>query len=215
MNKNIIRRSIIIVSFSTLFLFVSVVTAFLLFFDEIDNNFTVGEVVVDVDTFFEVETQVIEPVEGVSITNGVIILNINDVNADNFFDNFRVNIRVKSNVDTYFRIIMYEQFTLTTSDGLTEIAITRDEYSQFKFNKDFYDNREVDDYFYYKNTVKRVSEQEDNIISFIVENNNYSHPIYDSKYTIKIGFVIEAVQALDGPLNNWGLENRPWDNLEW
>lgn len=213
MNKKHILKSLILVSISTMFFLVSIVTAFLLFWDESTSDVVIGEVVIEVKGYFMKDGVEYEAKNTEYYNNGIILLDISTKEKLNFFDNFRVDILVKSNVDTYFRVIIYEQFTLTT--GNTEIAITRDEYSKFKYSDDFFDNREVDEYFYYKNKVKRVNELTPSIINFIIENNDYSHEIYDPKYTIKIGILVEAVQAHRGPYENWGMEKKPWNNENW
>ncbi|HHT55719.1 MAG TPA: hypothetical protein GX012_04055 [Acholeplasma sp.] len=207
--KEIIKPLIIVLT-SALFFVVSVVSAFLLFEKEEDNSVEIGFVRVKAEVYFD----------GVLFSEttpnelGVVEINISDVSADNYFNNFSVKIVVESNVDTYFRVAVYEQFTLSydVGDETIVISVTQDEFAPFDYNNAFFDNRIEDDYFYYTNKVKRTSETEALELEFINEYED-TYPLYDSRYSINIGFVVEAVQALGGPLYNWGLENPPWDEL--
>jgi len=207
--KEIIKPLIIVLT-SALFFVVSVVSAFLLFEKEEDNSLEIGFVRVKAEVYFD----------GVLFSEttpnelGVVEINISDVSADNYFNNFSVKIVVESNVDTYFRVAVYEQFTLSydVGDETIVISVTQDEFAPFDYNNAFFDNRIEDDYFYYTNKVKRTSETEALELEFINEYED-TYPLYDSRYSINIGFVVEAVQALGGPLYNWGLENPPWDEL--
>ena len=207
--KEIIKPLIIVLT-SALFFVVSVVSAFLLFEKEEDNSVEIGFVRVKAEVYFD----------GVLFSEttpnelGVVEINISDVSADNYFNNFSVKIVVESNVDTYFRVAVYEQFTLSydVGDETIVISVTQVEFAPFDYNNAFFDNRIEDDYFYYTNKVKRTSETEALELEFINEYED-TYPLYDSRYSINIGFVVEAVQALGGPLYNWGLENPPWDEL--
>ena len=207
--KELIKPLIIVLT-SALFFVVSVVSAFLLFEKEEDNSVEIGFVRVKAEVYFD----------GVLFSEttpnelGVVEINISDVSADNYFNNFSVKIVVESNVDTYFRVAVYEQFTLSydVGDETIVISVTQDEFAPFDYNNAFFDNRIEDDYFYYTNKVKRTSETEALELEFINEYED-TYPLYDSRYSINIGFVVEAVQALGGPLYNWGLENPPWDEL--
>ena len=207
--KELIKPLIIVLT-SALFFVVSVVSAFLLFEKEEDNSLEIGFVRVKAEVYFD----------GVLFSEttpnelGVVEINISDVSADNYFNNFSVKIVVESNVDTYFRVAVYEQFTLSydVGDETIVISVTQDEFAPFDYNNAFFDNRIEDDYFYYTNKVKRTSETEALELEFINEYED-TYPLYDSRYSINIGFVVEAVQALGGPLYNWGLENPPWDEL--
>src|SRR5690554_133915 len=205
-----IIKPLIIVLISALFFVVSVVSAFLFVEKEEDNSLEISFVRVKAEVYFD----------GVLFSEttpnelGVVEINISDVSADNYFNNFSVKIVVESNVDTYFRVAVYEQFTLSydVGDETIVISVTQDEFAPFDYNNAFFDNRIEDDYFYYTNKVKRTSETEALELEFINEYED-TYPLYDSRYSINIGFVVEAVQALGGPLYNWGLENPPWDEL--
>lgn len=207
--KELIKPLIIVLT-SALFFVVSVVSAFLLFEKEEDNSLEIGFVRVKAEVYFD----------GVLFSEttpnelGVVEINISDVSADNYFNNFSVKIVVESNVDTYFRVAVYEQFTLSydVGDETIVISVTQDEFAPFDYNNAFFDNRIEDDYFYYTNKVKRTSETEALELEFINEYEDV-YPLYDARYSINIGFVVEAVQALGGPFYNWGMENPPWDEL--
>lgn len=194
-----------------LLLSTSVIFAFLLFTSFKEVPFELGDVAVDIEAFYNDGTT--NKNINLSDSNGVISLDITNPEELEHFNNFRVNIIVKSKVDTYFRVQVMEQFTLTyIVDGKVRVvAVTRDDYSKFNYSTDFYDNRLYDGFFYYKNMTKRVNETTNTVIPFIVELPEIdSHPIYESKYTIQIGFLVDAVQFLSGPEKNWGLPNKPW-----
>ena len=83
------------------------------------------------------------------------------------------------------------------------------------FHADFYDNRNQDGFFYYKNQVRRINETTPLELDFI-QQALVSHDEYPSRYTLQIGFIIEAVQFYNGPQINWGLENPPWNlSIDW
>lgn len=192
-----------------------VIASFLVSKNDLDNNYLVGDVKVELEAFYQKgQTKQIIDVEE---NGGIIELNISDPDQLAHFNNFRVNIIIKSSIYTYFRIALYEQFTLTYMAGNQKVvvAVAKDGYSKFNFNKDFVDKREYDGFFYYKNKVKRNTDESPLVIEFIGElpEKDY-HPIYESKYTIQIGFIIEAVQYINGPQMNWGLPNPPWEDNE-
>lgn len=194
-----------------LLLSTSVVFAFLLFTSFREVPFELGDVAVDIEAFYNDGTTIQNI--NLSGSNGAITIDITNPNQLEHFNNFRVNIIVKSKVDTYFRVQVIEQFTLTyIVDGKVRVvAVTRDNYSKFNYSTDFYDNRLYDGFFYYKNMTKRINETTNTVIPFIIDLPEIdSHPIYESKYTIQIGFLLDAVQFLSGPENNWGLPNKPW-----
>src|SRR5690554_1083668 len=152
--KEIIKPLIIVLT-SALFFVVSVVSAFLLFEKEEDNSLEIGFVRVKAEVYFD------EVLFSETTPNelGVVEINISDVTADNYFNNFSVKIVVESNVDTYFRVAVYEQFTLSydVGDETIVISVTKDEFAPFDYNDMFFDNRLADNYFYYMEKVKRNS----------------------------------------------------------
>lgn len=209
----------------------TVIGAFLTQEKKYEDDFTVGFVDVEIKAYFErvnelgvvteTKEQNIDYVLNESeVKFGVIGINISMPADIQYFDNFRVDILVKSSVYTYFRIAPYEQFTLTyESNGkINEVAMTKDDYSPFNYNtSDFFDNRVKDGFFYYKYPVKRISNVLSTNLMFI---NRFpieqTFPQYETRYSLQIGFIIEAVQYLNGPQNNWGLMNPPWDeHADW
>jgi len=193
------------------------ILAYLVFREDINKGYIVGEVDVEIEAFYE-KDGIIQTIE-LDQVGGVVELNITDPNQLEHFNNFRVNIKVYSSVYTYLRVAVFEQFTLTymTGEQKTIVAVVKDGFSSFAYNEDFYDNRLEDGFFYYKNKVKRNGDNSPLIVEFIGElpADDY-HPIYESKYTLQVGFVVEAVQYLEGPKINWGLANPPWkEEEEW
>src|SRR5690554_1649694 len=196
--KEIIKPLIIVLT-SALFFVVSVVSAFLLFEKEEDNSLEIGFVRVKAEVYFD----------GVLFSEttpnelGVVEINISDINADNYFNNFSVKMVVESNVDTYFRVAVYEQFTLSydVGDETIVISVTQDDFAPFNYNEMFFDNRIEDDYFYYMNKVIRNGENEALVLDFI---NKYTdvYPLYDARYSINIGFRSEERRV--------GKECRSW-----
>ena len=200
-------------------LITTVLVAFLTFRDYVNNNYIIGDVVVGIEAYYTdgINSEPID-IKG-SETAGVVELNISNPEQLKHFNNFRVNIKVYSSVDTYFRVAVYEQFTLTylTGDKTAVVSVVKEDFSSFNYNDDFFDNRQYDGFFYYKNKVKRVDDSTPRVIEFIGELPVLDyHPIYESKYTLRIGFLIDAVQNIQGPQINWGLVVPPWsDEEEW
>lgn len=227
MNKKIVVFVMLIILMITS----TVIGAFLTQSGQKEETILVGHVDVEIKAYFEkVDStgQVIESktenidyvMNNNEIKFGVIGINISEPNNIQYFDNFRVDILIKSSVYTYFRIAPYEQFTLTYESGgkINEVAVTKDSYSPFNYNlSDFYDNRLRDGFFYYKQPVRRENVSTPSVVTFIerypIELN---YPQYESRYSLQMGFIIEAVQFYKGPQNNWGLMNPPWDSeAEW
>lgn len=196
----------------------AIIAAFLVDIGDTDEDYLVGEIAVEIEAFYE-KDGVIQPIDINQVGGGVIELNISDPSQLEHFNNFRVNIKVYSSALTYFRVAVYEQFTLTymTGDQKIVVAVVKEGYSKFAYQEGFYDNRLEDGFFYYKEKVKMIDEDSPYVIEFIgkLPEEDY-HPIYESKYTLQVGFVVDAVQYIDGPRINWGLDNPPWpDNEGW
>lgn len=51
-----------------------------------------------------------------TIKSGVYYINVSDVDADNYISNLRINIIVRSTVDTYVRVALIDSLTLATLD---------------------------------------------------------------------------------------------------
>lgn len=199
------------------------------FIDE--QDYTFGHVEVEIDPYFLVYNDVTEVYDRfeanlVQISTspliekpGVYSVNIVNNNSNYFFENFRLDIIVKSSVNTYFRIKIYEQLTLVYLNyqgTYTELSILNNEYMPFDYDfTNWYDHRDYDDYLYYKVPVKRVSLEEPHVISLIPDYTLESFPIYDAGYSLQLAFSLEAVQAYGGPENEWGLSVNPWDGTSW
>jgi hypothetical protein len=85
----------------------------------------------------------------------------------------------------------------------------------FNFETDnWYDNRLIDNYIYYKEPVQR----EDALTAMILDLIDSApapgdFTIYSPGYSLQIAFGIEAVQASGGPQNVWGLSVPPWNTV--
>ena len=196
-----------------------------------DETYLVGHVEVDIDPYFSVYNDITFEYDRVEATlvqiqvspliekPGVYLINIVNNGSDYFFENFRFDIIVKSSVNTYFRIKIYEQLTLTYLNyqgTYTELSILNNDHMPFDYDlTNWYDHRDIDDYMYYKMPVKRTSALEPHIISLIPDYTLSSFPIYDAGYSLQIAFSLEAVQSYGGPENEWGLSVNPWDGSAW
>lgn len=192
-----------------------------------DETYTIGFVDIDVDPYFWVcdgEPEVCSRVEAtlvsISITPliekpGIYLIVIDNNGSDYFFENFRLDLIVKSSVDTYFRIRIYEQLTLqylNYENTYTELSILNNEYMPFDYDlTNWHDQRDLDNFLYYKLPVKRTSALNPLVISLIPNYTLSPFPIYDANYSLQIAFTLEAVQAFGGPENEWGQEAPPWD----
>ena len=198
-----------------------------------NGDYEVGEVDVEIKIYFEKmneDGELVEYTEGIdyivevdennSFTKvGVAKIDLSHVNEIQFIKNFRVDILVNSSVDTYFRVAPYEQLTITyTVAGITrEVATTQKRFMDFNYdpNNMFEENRLVDGFYYYKDKVVRVDKDVPYVIPFIGDfKDDADFDIYDDKYSLQIGFIVEAVQALNGPQKIWGMEVPTWKE-EW
>ncbi len=183
-------------------------------------NAEMGFVQADLDVYFmdeydnRVEATEVEIAEGV-YKPGVYLINVVSSSADNHFENLRICVNVSSDVETYIRVKIYEQLTLTYEnyDGsLTELSVLTDGYMAFNYDFDnWYDNRIMDDYIYYKYPVERVNSStplEIGLITSYFTGESFAN--YSPGYSLQIGFSIEAVQADGGPENVWNLPTPPW-----
>ncbi|MBU1145066.1 MAG: hypothetical protein KJ971_04330 [Firmicutes bacterium] len=180
----------------------------------------VGFVDVNIDAYFINGVDRVEAVEVLIGTStykpGVYSINIISNSSSNYFENFRLDIEVLSNVDTYLRVKIYEQLTLTYTnfEGIvTELSILNEEYMPFTFATTdwYYLNRSIDNYIYYTSPVQRTSEVVPLTFELISEYTGSTFSNYSPGYSLQIAFSIEAVQALGGPENVWGLATPPWD----
>jgi hypothetical protein len=214
------------------------ITAFLTSQKIKTSEVIIGDVDVDITVYFEVEdtpghfityTENLDYVakvdEGNTFTKyGVTKIDISEPDDIKFIKNFRVKININSNVETYFRVAPYEQLTLvyTIGDGedkiVKEVAVTQKKFMEFNYDPDdgFMDNRMYDGFYYYKSSVTRdFQNNKATEIAFIGEwDPLVTFRIYDPKYVLQIGFLVESVQAYMGPQIIWGMDTPPWGG-EW
>ncbi|QWB99669.1 hypothetical protein KHQ88_05760 [Mycoplasmatota bacterium] len=228
MEQKVIRSkfNLIILTFSTLLVVVfSVVLSYAWFTDE-DHIIYAGEmgfVDVDMNVYFDDGLGGEIPAEEVMISSnenkeGVYRINITDADAPYFVEDLRISINVKSSVDTYFRIKIYEQMTFIYTDinGVTnELASRYDQGVELNYDLDhWYDHSTFDGYLYYQNKVQRISENTPLVIGFV--DSYFPDRSFSTKgpgYSLQIAFSIEAVQSDDGPIYIWGLEIPPWGGV--
>jgi len=232
MTKKILIKSIIMVVLLTSILTISL-AGWLSSIETSNPSFDVGEVEVELLAYYDIDGTPYEGEvfyqaesfgEGSFTKTGIYKINLSTPTDPLFIKNLRVNIAIRSKVDTYFRIAPYEQLTLTYQSGgkTVEVATTQTVTMPFKYQKNdngldayFFDNRENDGYFYYTNKVQRVNETTELLIPFIADFGSDVFNLYEEKYSLQLGFIIEAVQSERGPFMNWGLAARPWDDQEW
>lgn len=195
------------------------VVSFIMDQSDIDEEVVVGEVTVLARAYYQdgaalVAASEVQIAPGV-FKNGIYFVNIVDSGALEFIENFRLYIEVYSNVNTYFRIKVVEQLTLTFNNidgGVTEIAVLSESPMDFNYQEtNWYDNRSSDGYFYYMVPAQRISQLTPQTIGLITS--YYPDTFFSSRplgYSLQIGLVVEAVQAVNGPQNNWGMETAPW-----
>lgn len=220
--------ALVLLVFSSL-LFIGSTVAWLTQLLSDDVTVEIGQVIVDIDVFFyDNSTSTRTEAQEVVIDNmgtpenpdddvtkpGVYLVNITENTSAYFFDDFRVHIEIHSNVDTYFRVQIIEQLTLTYVNYLgvvTELSVINNEYMPFNYTAtNWYDNRAIDGYMYYKVPVQRVSESVPLQLDLIGSAPVGGFSTYSPGYSLQIAFSIEAVQASGGPVNVWGLSTPPW-----
>lgn len=202
------------------------------------DDVTIGEVSVEIVAYFEyydefnvlqqkttdIEYEYTVDGQGTFTKFGIYRVNLSNEDDPQFIKNLRVNINVLSSVDSYMRVGVYEQLTLSYISGgkSYEVAITQPTKMPFNYMDEvdlvkpyFYDNRDNDGFFYYTNTIKRNPDTTPNTITFVADFGSTPFNLYDSSYSLQLGFIIEAVQSIEGPVINWNLPNRPWDDGAW
>ncbi len=186
------------------------------------DSFTgeIGFVEVNIDAYFDdglggkISADEVEVATGVP-KPGIFFINIVSNANESYFEDFRLNVEVYSNVDTYIRVKIYEQLTLTYTNFegvVTELSILHEEYMPFNYNTiDWYDNRSVDNYIYLIVPAQRTDSATPDVYTLITDyfaGQSFSN--YPPGYSLQIGFSIEAVQASHGAENVWGLPTPPW-----
>ena len=219
--------ALVLLVFSSL-LFIGSTVAWLTQLLSEDVTVEIGQVVVDIDVFFyddgtsvrtEAQEVVIDDMGTPETTDdvtkpGVYLVNITENTSTHFFDDFRVHIEIYSSVNTYFRVRIIEQLTLTYVNYLgvvTELSVINNEYMPFNYTTtNWYDNRSIDGYMYYQLPVQRVSESVPLQLDLIGSAPVGGFSTYSPGYSLQIAFSIEAVQASGGPENVWELSTPPW-----
>lgn len=225
---------LIYITFSILVLSIGVLYAFLSDTGSSNKYGEIGLVDVSLDVYFirvdelgnpikirtGIEYDVIASDEYLYTKSGVVKVNLSSRTEEAYIENLRVDVIVKSTVDTYFRVAPFEQLTIkyTIGDVTREVAATQKGYMNFNYGPqgNFYNNRIKDGYYYYESPVRRNGEDNPLVISLIGSlPEDEFFEIYDPKYSLQIGFIVEAVQARnDGPKIIWGLNKTPWGS-EW
>ncbi|MDD4166460.1 MAG: hypothetical protein PHN29_05515 [Endomicrobiaceae bacterium] len=192
-----------------------------------DNIITVGDIDVEIVVYFsryengepkiyKDNLDYVAQVGSDSFTKfGVCRVSVTDPTDVQFIENFRVNVIIKSSVDTYFRVAPFEQLTITyeVKGKIREVAATEKGYMKFNYdpNNIFYDNRIADGFLYCRNKVKRNDEENPLVLNLVGEYfEGESFALFPEQYSLQIGFIIEAVQSKNGAQMCWGLEEPPW-----
>lgn len=183
-----------------------------------NETFEVGFLDVNIDVYFQ-DGVVITPGAEVEVATGVTkpgcyLVNLVDNSSVYFFEDFRVQVQIFSNVNTYFRVKIYEQltYTYTSYEGVvTELTVMNPEYMPFNYSTtNWYDNRSIDNYIYYTLPVQRTSETVPLVLDLVASAPVGGFATYSPGYSLQIAFSIEAVQADGGPQNVWSLATPPW-----
>ena len=240
--KKFLLVSLLFSMLLTIFLLGFHVAAFLSDLDLISEDVTVGQVNVIGRAYYEKNEELTElgyvylGKDGNNqddYKNGIYDINISDNSADNFIENVRMYFNVYSKQNTYLRVKIYEQLTLTLTSFdpnnpevpiKTELAINMDAPTEFNYifndnlqNQDdseynnWYDNRLIDGYIYYKIPVMRNPDNSPKRIGLIKDYfDGLSYITQPLGYSLQLGITVEAVQGFGGPIENWGLETPPW-----
>lgn len=230
--KSKIRIALCVISLVCCIMIISFSVAYLTSLTESEVVYTVGTVDVDLEIYFEDEEgniipntfdYVCEYADGTEKEkSGVIKVNISDNDAENFAEKLRVDLVVKSNVDTYVRIAPYEQLTLTYTVGevTREVAVVQEESTKFNYQfadtaTSFYDNRDKDGYIYFRSAVKK-EEGQDRVVYPLISAFTTAGTFEksDQIYSLQIGFIVESVQKIQGLEKNWGITSLPGEIVE-
>jgi len=160
-----------------------------------------------------------EMITGVT-KQGVYGINIINSQLPYYFQNLRVLVRVKSTVNTYIRVKIYEQLTwrfINSQGVLTEVAVLDEDGMPFSIDTDWFDDRalleqesrELTYYVYYQIPVIRNIDETPNDIMFILGATSL-YQDYAPGYYFQLSFEVEAVQEQNGPQNVWNLSTPPW-----
>lgn len=175
----------------------------------IDKDF--GNVDVKTELYFQNGYEKTDPIltDSIlgSVKNKVYRVNVTDINSLYHINKLRVNFKINSKIDTYFRVKVIDTLTATKTDssGRTyEYALVNDEIP--------YEYNQLDDWFFDISTnwlyFKTKVNSSTNDINYIIEGLNYG--LKPVGYSIQFMVIIDAVQAHLGPEKNWGLDSAPW-----
>lgn len=218
------------------------ITSFLSDLDLINDDVTVGQVSVVGRAYYEKNEELTE-LSYVYLgkddqlqddyKNGIYDINITNSSSDNFIENVRMYFNVYSKQNTFLRVKIYEQLTLTLTSFdpnnpevpiKTELAVNMDNPTDFNYifndnsqnatdpeHLNWYDNRLIDGYIYYKLPVMRNSDLSPKRLGLIkAYYDDLSYITQPLGYSLQLGITVEAVQGYGGPVENWGLETPPW-----
>jgi hypothetical protein len=215
---NLIFTSILLLLTLATTVFVGVSFAWFTEEEQVTYTGQMGFVDVDIDVYFEDEfnnrTEAEEVQMDTTSKPGVFRINITSNTADYFIEDLRVDLIIKSNIDTYFRVEIYEQLTfIYEEDGvLNEMTVPYTQGVNLNYNfTNWYDNRIFDNYIYYMNSEKRINETTPLVIPLI--DSYFAGQSFDTRspgYSLQMAFSVEAVQADGGPQNNWDFATPPW-----
>lgn len=154
-------------------------------------------------------------IDEVTTKPGVYYINIVSSGNDSYFENFRLMIDIYSTIDTYFRVKIYEQLSLSYTDynnEENELSVLFDGYMPFDYSSsNWYDNRTLDNYLYYQVAEQRIDDTTPTSVSLISSYfSDQDFSTYPVGYSLQIAFSIEAVQIYGGPEQVWDLATPPW-----
>lgn len=151
---------------------------------------------------------------------GVYRVVLSSLTDDLRLSNLKVDFKVNSNIDTYFRIKIYDSIILKSVDGNRETVLTNtgikyyfkdygtNSYEEDDGDSEFWYFDKLSRWYYYKLPVNGLNDELN--VPFIYGNTGYEGPTQNRHLEIMI--IIEAVQAVRGPVENWGLNEKPWPN---
>lgn len=206
-------KKLLISLISLLILTVLSVTFVYAYFHRQQDLFSGSELVGEVIVLDIVSFEGSEEVNNVSTIGahkkiGVYEVDVANPESENLITNLRIDFQVNSNIDTYFRIRLIDTLTIVYQNAVgktVELVLPTDEQITYEINSENWYYDAIEDWFYFKT---KVTPSANNIISFITEGLEY--PFKNQAFKMQIGIIIEAVQAVRGPEENWGLLTKPW-----
>lgn len=183
-----------------------------------DTDRTFGEVKVSSTIFFQNGTAPISPINVPTrnghFKQGIYYVDISDIADPYYINKLRVNFQVESTIETYFRVKIVDTLTIVydkANGDKVEISVPSETTENINYSIDdtlwYYD--ETTDWYYYMDTVTIM----DGSIIFIGPGLQY--PVHRDEYQIQFSIIIEAVQAIGGPLKNWNEPVKPWNGEVW